>query len=264
MVVGTSPLGDTAAALSPARFFQKQIAMKSNQNNKLRMYLAVQAALGTHEDVWETLPAFAAAKSEFDEQIGSIQSLVQVQLSKKGGTIDKAYALNTLADAGFEVAAAVRAFASVAADLDLAAKMDYTRSKIVRGRDNQVLARCQNIHAEATATVASLADYGITAAKLTALKKKTDAFAGLQPKPRQEAATGSAATKALPELFALTDRLISERLDGLAFQFKDSEPAFYNEYLVARVVVDCPGGRASKEAKASARANAELSLSKAA
>jgi hypothetical protein len=205
------------------------------------MYLATQAILKTHQDVWESLGAFADASGEFDEQVDSIQTLLQVQTDRKGGTADKAQALNAVVDSAFEITAALLAYARANADDALADTMDFSRSDIVAGRDSEVLARCQNIYTHATELVASLANYGITPAKLSAFKKQTDAFAAVKTRPRQDRATGAAATKAFPELFALADELLNDRLDGLAIQFKDTQPAFYNEYTTARVIVDLRG-----------------------
>jgi hypothetical protein len=223
------------------------------------MYLAVQGVLESHQDVWQTLPGFAAGEGELGENIASIQTLAQTQSAKSGASADKDQAFNALVTAAFEVAAATKAYATASDDRELSAKMDYSQSEVGRGRNSEVLARCQIIYTEANAVVSSLADYGVTPAKMTALKKKTDAFASAQSKPRQGKATSSAATKALPELFDLVDELLNDRLDGLAIQFRDSQPAFYGEYTAARVIVDLPGGRASKETKAPAPANAPLS-----
>jgi hypothetical protein len=215
--------------------------MNQKQSNKLRMYLAVQGALANHKTVWQTLPAFVVGEGEFDEQIVSIRSLVQVQENRKGGTVDKAQTLNALVDSAFEVAGAIRAFARVSADNELAETMSFSRSDITFGRDSQVLARCQIIHDKAVELGASLTDYGITPAKLTALQNQTDAFAVVEAKPRQQSATSAAATKSLPQLFALADEVLNDRLDVLAIQFKETEPAFYNEYTTARVIVDLRG-----------------------
>ena len=232
--------------------------MNSTQTNKLSMYLAVQAVLEAHQDAWQSLAGFAAGASELDENISSIGALAQTQSQKNGASADKAQTFDELVAAAFEVAAATKAFATATADKELAAKVDYSRSEVGSGRDSLVLARCRSIYAEANAVVSSLADYGVTPAKLTAFKKKTDAFQSAQVKPRQGRATSSAATKALPELFALTDELLNDRLDGLAIQFRDSQPAFYGEYTTARVIVDLPGGRANKQTKAAATANAAV------
>jgi hypothetical protein len=83
-----------------------------------------------------------------------------------------------------------------------------------------VLARCRDIRAAATANLASLADYGITQAKLTALKKKIDAFEALLAKPRQQIATSSAATQTLPQQFGAADAILNKRPDKRCFSSK--------------------------------------------
>jgi hypothetical protein len=69
--------------------------------------------------------------------------------------------------------------------------------------------RCRDIHAAATENVASLADAGITPAKLTALKKQIDGFEALHTKPRQNQAKRSAATRRMPFLFEKADRIVN-------------------------------------------------------
>ena len=236
-----SPLGDTAQRPSLPSFSAEIKNMNAKQANKLRMYLAVQGALQNHQDVWQNLQAFVDGEGEFEEQIASIRSLVQVQENRKGGTVDKAQTLNALVDSAFEIAGAIRAYARVSADDELAATMSFSRSDIILGRDSQVLARCQNIQAKAAELGTALKDYGVTPAKVTALKNQTDAFAAVEAKPRQQSATSAAATKSLPQLFALADEVLNDRLDVLAVQFKETEPAFYNEYITARVIVDLRG-----------------------
>jgi hypothetical protein len=78
--------------------------------------------------------------------------------------------------------------------------VDFSRSDVGKGRDTEVVARCQDILAAATENVGSLGDYGVNAAKLTALKKKLENFQAVLAKPRQGRATTSSATKELAKL----------------------------------------------------------------
>ena len=48
-------------------------------------------------------------------------------------------------------------------------------------------------------------------------------------------------------LIDLGDGLLTDQLDKLVLQFKDSEPEFYNNYTNARVIVDNASGRDSGE-----------------
>lgn len=217
--------------------------MNASQSNKLRAYQAVQAVLDKHETKWQTLPAYATGVEDFTALIPEINELAQTQASRAGATDEKAFALEGLGNAAFEVAAATLAFAVTSEKHDLMGRVDYSRTDITEGRESEVVARCRDLLAAASANVDSLADYGVNQAKLNALKKKIDAFEAVQAKPRQNIATSSAATKTLPVLFKQADVILRKRLDGLSIQFKDTSPDFYNEYQAARSIVDSPGGR---------------------
>lgn len=212
--------------------------MNSNQSNKLRAYQTVELVLETHQTTWTNLPAFAAAAGEFAAIIPDIQSLAQIQASREGASNEKAYALASLGNAAFEIGAAVHAFAVTSQDFALEGRVDFSRSTIVYGRESAVLARVRDIHAAATVSLASLADYGITQAKLTAFKKKIDAFEASLGKPRQQIANNSAATTTLSQQFSGADTILNKRLDKLVLQFKDAAPDFFNAYQTARSIVD--------------------------
>lgn len=142
---------------------------------------------------------------------------------------------------------AVHAFAVTTEDFALEGRVDFSRSTLVYGREAAVLARVRDIHAAATTHLAKLADYGITQAKLTALKKKIDAFEAALAKPRQQIATSSAATQTLAQQFTMADTILNKRLDKLVYQFKDSAPDFFNAYQTARSIVSLRGPRKTND-----------------
>src|SRR5437899_2005450 len=59
------------------------------------------------------------------------------------------------------------------------------------------------------------------------------------PKP----ALARAVKKQLPQLLRQAAEILNDRIDGLIAPFKASEPAFYNEYQAARLIVDAASGR---------------------
>lgn len=217
--------------------------MTSNQSNKLRAYQAVHAVLDLHQTTWETLPAFVTAVGDFTNLIPEIHGLAQTQASREGAANEKSYALAALGEAAFEIGAAIHAYAVSTQDYALEGRVDFSRSTIVKGREASVLARVRDIHAAATTELAKLADYGITQAKLTAFKKKIEAFEASLAKPRQQIATGSAATHTLRAQFTEADAVLNKRMDKLVFQFKASAPDFFEAYQTARSIVDIPGSR---------------------
>ena len=55
--------------------------------------------------------------------------------------------------------------------------------------------------------------------------------------PRQVKAASAAAARQLEQLFPEVERLLSQRVDRLVWQFRASTPEFYEKYQVARAVV---------------------------
>lgn len=222
---------------------RKTTTMNTVQSNKLRAYQTVELVLDTQKTTWESLPAFVTAVGNFTAVIPEIQTQAQTQASREGASNEKAYALASLGNTAFEIGAAVHAFAVTTQDFALEGRVDFSRSTIVNGRESSVLARVRDIHAAATASLASLADYDITQTKLTAFKMKIEAFEATLGKPRQQIATSSATTQTLSQQFSEADKILNKRLDKLVLQFKDAAPDFFNAYQTARSTVDIRGTR---------------------
>ena len=124
-------------------------------------------------------------------------------------------------------------------------RLGYSPSEVTAGKSSDVVARCRAIWGAATEVVDDLGKYGITAAKLTVLKKRIDAFDGVKVAPRQNRVGTSAAGQLLSQLVRETVGILRDELDGLMVQFQEASPNFYEEYFAARVVVDIRGGRAT-------------------
>lgn len=220
--------------------------MEIEQSNKLRSYKAVTVVLETYEPIWTPLPAFGKAVTEFNGIVAEINQQAQIQLESEQASEEKLSVLKALGTAAYEVSAAIQAYAVAGNDLALEARVDFSRSAITLGKEDQVLSRCWGIHALATEQLPNLADHGITTTKLNALKKKIEAFETVQPKPRHRVSKGRAATQALEGLFRAAGTVLSKRLDKLMTQFAESAPEFVKEYEAARLVVDVRGPAKAK------------------
>lgn len=223
--------------------------MNGPQADKLKRFQTLNGVLEENETIWSTLPAFVRGVTALESVIAEITGAVQVQLSRPDAAAEKRIGREMLASSAAEIAAAVLAHAEENDDAELAGQVDFTRSQIIHGRDSSVVARCRGIHAAAAENVASLIDAGVTAAKLTALKKQIDAFETLHTKPRQNVAKRSAATRRMPDLFEKADRIVNRRLNKLVLQFKTSAPAFYNAYQTAVTIVNTAGRGGTAEIK---------------
>ncbi len=113
----------------------------------------------------------------------------------------------------------------------------FSCSGVVAGSSNAIVARCQDVIDAATEHLASLAEHGVTQAKLTAAKQKLKAYDTGRGLPRQTRAASAAAMRQLEDTFPKVERLLSQRVDKLMWQFRAADADFYERYQVARAVV---------------------------
>ena len=215
------------------------------------MFLAVKAVGDRNTATIQTLPAFADGYTEFTTRVANIQTLAQNQsVDATGLAADKQQLRKDMAAAAATIASAVYAYAKKAKKNDLAAQASVTASDMTSGRDTTAADTARNVHVLATANLANLASYGVTAAKLTDLKAKTDAYAASLSKPRDAVASGSTATKQMADEFDAADAALNDQLDALIPQFAASNAKFVEDYNNSRLIVDSGGGKAKAKTPA--------------
>jgi len=209
------------------------------------MFLAVKAVCDRNNSTWQTLQAFVDGYADFGGRVINIQNLAQSQaVDSTGLSADKEALRKTMAAATVEVALATNAYAKKVNNNDLAAKTNVSVSTFMEGRDTLAATNALNIHAAATANLANLAPYGVTAAKLTVLKAKIDAYSASLSKPRDAVASGSTATKQMSDEFDAADAALNDQMDALVPQFAAANAKFVEDYNNARIIVDSGGGKA--------------------
>ncbi|MBI3417270.1 MAG: hypothetical protein HY043_18420 [Verrucomicrobia bacterium] len=222
--------------------------MKTSDQNRLNMVTTTRSVLAKpdYASLWDDIPAFTDSVDKLDAKITQINQQSQIAENGSGAADAKKLARATLCKSVCEVMGAVQVYAAKNADAELGAKVGYAPSKVVAGKITEVIARCRTIWTAANDNADALTDLGITAAKLTALKKAIDAFDKLKNAPREDQSERSAAGKLLPVAIGEAVAILGDELDGLMPQFQDANPNFYNGYFAARVVVDLRGGHADK------------------
>lgn len=213
--------------------------MKIVQISKLNSTQATLECLQANATAWQDIPGFATAVSTLEETVQAILDRSRKQSFRTGYAAQKTDARQTMVNAAFTVASALKACASASGDKQLFSQVDFSRTDLTHGREADVLNRCQAILDLGTANAKVLAaKYNVSASDLTAFKTAIQEFTSVQPKPRQGLAASASATAELVELFAAVDKVLQEQIDPLVEKFKQSNPAFYNEYQKARVIVD--------------------------
>ena len=151
--------------------------MTDPQENKFSSYRTVQTVLHNNAAEAGTIKALALEVTNFDNSVALLDSLAQAQGTDTSGvTQSKANTSAQMVDTVMRVAGALKAFASVGNDATLLDKASLTKSALSDARDEARPTKAQEIHDLANTNIAALGDYGITAATLTGLQTRIDAY----------------------------------------------------------------------------------------
>jgi hypothetical protein len=183
--------------------------MNARQEAKLNMYRAVEAQIDSNPTVVSAVPAFQNAfnklKAKIVEIIGTTQ---QKDVPLSGIAVTKNNSKKTLCQNASEIAGVIYAYASETGDEKLKAEANYSMSKLLKTRDDQLAPRCQNIHDKGAALLADLTDYPITAAALTDLQTAIDNYSTSTAKPRTATSHRKMLRDNLVILFRETDAIL--------------------------------------------------------
>ena len=226
----------------------KKTGLSSKDENKYRMYLSVQKIGEDNPTVIATVPAFVTDFTEFTAGVARIEALSKKRAEPITGIAEnKQFCREQMCKAAAAIAGAVHSWATGNNNLEVAAKVDFSYSSLLAGRDRASAEKCQNVHKSATENLASLGEHGVTAAKLKALQTKIDGYSDCLSKPRSAIRSNKTATQQLEAEFAAADKLLNDSLDKLALQFEASYPQFFQDWQNARNIVDNAATRPGEE-----------------
>jgi hypothetical protein len=213
--------------------------MEKRLNNKLTMYRAAYAVLQKYSGIWQPVPVMVTLSDELKTAIESIETLSkQASESTVGVTESKNQLWEKLIKESYIITSALTAYAARTGNAELKNKVNYTESDLVNSRQNQLLDDVEKIYALAAENISKLADYGIVAAELESIRVNIDSFRQSMPGSRSTIANRKVSGQSLRELFAQTDNILNEQLDRMMEKYTKVNPAFYEEYKVARTIVD--------------------------
>jgi hypothetical protein len=214
--------------------------MNAIQKAHLKMHKAVLGVLDQHQSLWQASTAMTAARNLLNTGINAVTAL---QISQGGVTTgvtdDKTTARRSLAESAVVVAGAVGAYADAQGNHELYDAVDFTVADLLHGPEEDCRTNATNVLTKGTENLAALvANHSLAQADLDDLEEKLGTFSALLPKPRQAKAGTKSATEQLPAALLANDQTCDRQLDKLMEKFRPGQPAFYQAYKVARVIVD--------------------------
>ncbi|MBI3365892.1 MAG: hypothetical protein HY033_13420 [Ignavibacteriae bacterium] len=213
--------------------------LNKTQENKLTMYEAVLSLMGSNGTVVTGVPALKEAKDSFDATVQQIKVKGRERHEATAGkTATKQQAEDALVASLMEIASALYSFAWKAGRNDVKEIADVTETKLRRMRDTELESRAKSIHEKATADASGLANYNITAEKISNLQGRIADFGSALGERESSAAGRTGLTTTLTTLFDQADEILAEDLDRLMETVRDANNDFYNTYFSARVIKD--------------------------
>lgn len=211
--------------------------MKSRQESKLSMFLAVKDFLTTNAAVVTPLPNYSGFSTAFLGAITQIQTYGEQQMFDKSGlrTI-KDQLRSTLVMLAADTARKLQAYARYVNNQLLLSETKFSESKFRNASDNALRDYAQGVYDRAQTNLTALATYGITASTQTTFVNAINAFVVAIPKPRIGTAETKQSTLQLANAFTAADSALGN-IDSIVEIVKLSQPNFYNGYKSVRKLI---------------------------
>jgi len=191
---------------------------------------------------WAGIPAIVTKNGQVTTSRNEIVQLALEQGTDiSGNTADKDNKRQAMADAAYEIAKPLTAYADDTGNEVLKAEIDFELTDFTTGKDIDARDNAQLVRDRANTYIAPLAPYNITPALVTALQDKINAFGAVIGSPRAARSTKKSKTEAIADQFVLLEGYL-EGQDNLMVTFRTSQSEFFDSYKAARELVDT-GGR---------------------
>ena len=207
------------------------------------------AVCDKHQAVWSGLVGFAGNYAKFKAAVQIIEDSARDQDQRSGAGAEKMQRRTALVDRTLIVAGAVGSYASDQGDLSTVARVSFSRTDLLGGRDSRTAERCESIHLVATRAGTGLAGYLADApVELEALKNACAALRQSLAKPSEVRAVVKALTRKISDAFVTAAGLLDGHLDKLVPQLRAKAADFVAEYAAARTVINNTGPSAAQPA----------------
>lgn len=217
--------------------------MKSIFRARFNAYTLALAHLKEHEALTSNVSAVADICNEAKKLLDEFEMVENRSAERQTApSLSKTNMHQELADEAYSVAVMIRSYASATGDDVLAERVSYTPTLLNRATANDLQSRAAVILQKANELAEQLKPYGLSTDRIKAFASLLTAFNTGKLAPREYIAERKEANKQAEELINRLTEIFDRRLDGLVFQFRKSEPEFYNQYLIKRTYVK-PGRR---------------------
>lgn len=212
--------------------------MKTKQENRFSMYLAVADFCEKHTGITATLPNFSINLSELKTTNEQIHGIVKTQAADiTGTTAGKTNARENLIVLTADTSRKLVAYATLNKNQELATEIKYTESYLRHLPDTTLAVVPKLIYERAQDHLAALSGYVVTPETQAALLQAMDDYMLALTAPRIKKVSLGQAVKQLEALFAAGDEALAA-MDVVVEIVRLTAPDFYAGYKLVRKIVE--------------------------
>lgn len=216
--------------------------MTDDQSNQLDTLLVLRDFYTTNQAAIDVVPVLAVNFPQIAANIAVINIHVAGQSANiKGVAQAKSNLRSNLNELTFNILGIARAWAVAEDNAALAEEFKVTESGLEKIKDDTIAAYCTHRYTLVNDNLAAMADYGLSALLMTAWQDAISDYETAVATPREAINARSSHTGSLKTVIDETIKLLKENIDPVMLIFKTSDPALYNAYTKARIVIERKG-----------------------
>lgn len=221
--------------------------MNDTQEDKNTMYLTVEEHLSEHATDYASHPKIAPALVLLSGLIVQISTAdAGAIVDNTGVAQDKEEERLDLEKICFKVANALNSYGRNTGNRKLEKVSKYTMTEFEKMRDSDLNTTASLLLNEANPIIALLADDRLAPADLTQLETERVEFLAMLAKPRHAQIEKTTAGSEVDRLMEQADDLLKD-IDGYVETYRFENPSLWEEYFLARAIVDTGGGGGGAE-----------------
>ncbi len=215
--------------------------MKKQNQALLKMFEAVIEFLDNNPALIASLAVLGTLKTQLETIISQVANAYAIILTPLTGiTLQKEEERNKLNALLFEICNGIRAYATSVNNMNLYKAVDFSISDIDHMSDTKITSFATQIHAKATAHIASLPPFGIDAPILAALTLSMSNFENLKMEHRDAVALRKAQAGIIKTSLADGRQLLIGSMDPIVNTRITVEPSIVSQYRTVRRIVNLP------------------------
>lgn len=217
--------------------------------NRLAMYETVELLHRKHQPIIQSVPALAAAFSQFSAMLINLRAHIQTSISdRKGITHDKNRSRAKLSHYILVVSGMIKSFASDTNNLELFGAAHYTPSDLRNMRNHRVYSVACIVRSLADKHSQQLVPFGLTSELWSKFLAAISDYENRMHSPETATKMHAACTKAIKNIDADIRRHLHDRIDTAIRVLEESNPQFVAIYRGGRSIINHAATHASPAA----------------